>query len=253
MTEYGLQLYSVRDVASDLWRTLEKVKKMGYSGVEFAGYYGFSAKEIKEMLDSFGLRAIGTHTRITELADDKLSETIDFHRAIGAANLNLPSANWWSEESFKQNIDVINFAAPRLLDAGITLGYHNHSGEFFKTPYGKIIENEILDKTDIKIEVDVFWLYNAGIDPISFVEGHRDRIDLLHIKDGISKRGMGADYKNSSNGAVGRSLGMGECPVAEVVKLGRVYGMEMVVESEDLAPTGIIEAQRCIEYLRSLE
>ena len=36
----GLQIYSVRDFAEkDLEGTLEKVKEMGYDGVEFAGLY----------------------------------------------------------------------------------------------------------------------------------------------------------------------------------------------------------------------
>ena len=53
----GLQLYSVRDdCAKDLPGTLKAVAKMGYSGVEFAGYYGRTAQELRRMLDENGLK-----------------------------------------------------------------------------------------------------------------------------------------------------------------------------------------------------
>lgn len=61
--QIGLQLYSVRDdCAKDLPGVLEAVGKMGYQGVEFAGYYGRSASELRKMLDANGLKCCGTHT-----------------------------------------------------------------------------------------------------------------------------------------------------------------------------------------------
>ena len=43
----ALQLYSVReDCKKDLPGVLEKVAKMGYEGVEFAGYYDYSAQDL---------------------------------------------------------------------------------------------------------------------------------------------------------------------------------------------------------------
>ena len=44
----ALQVYSVRDFAEkDLKGTLEKIKEMGYDGVEFAGLYGNQAGQVK--------------------------------------------------------------------------------------------------------------------------------------------------------------------------------------------------------------
>ena len=52
----GLQLYSVRDdCARDLPGVLKAVGGMGYAGVEFAGYYGRTAEELRLMLDDNGL------------------------------------------------------------------------------------------------------------------------------------------------------------------------------------------------------
>ena len=50
--EYGLQLYSVRDISNtDLRGTLKAVAEMGYKYVEFAGFFGNSAEDVKSWLD----------------------------------------------------------------------------------------------------------------------------------------------------------------------------------------------------------
>ena len=59
---FALQLYSLRDDTqknADL--TLRRVSEMGYENVEFAGYYGKSGKEMKELLDFLNLKAISSH------------------------------------------------------------------------------------------------------------------------------------------------------------------------------------------------
>ena len=58
----GLQLYSLRDeMAKDFRGTVEKVAKMGYKGVEFAGYGGLKPAEMAALLKDNGLEAYGSH------------------------------------------------------------------------------------------------------------------------------------------------------------------------------------------------
>ena len=69
----ALQLYSVReDCERDLSGTLAAVAKMGYEGVEFAGYYGRSARELRAMVDDLGLAVVGTHIGLDTLLGDQL-------------------------------------------------------------------------------------------------------------------------------------------------------------------------------------
>src|SRR4030042_5562980 len=64
----GLQLYSVRtDCQKDLPGTIKTVAEMGYQGVEFAGYYDYSAKDIRKLLDDNGLKCCGTHAPLDTL------------------------------------------------------------------------------------------------------------------------------------------------------------------------------------------
>ena len=52
MTAYGLQMYSLRDVTEkDLRGSLKTVADMGYQYVEFAGFFGHEAEDVKQWLD----------------------------------------------------------------------------------------------------------------------------------------------------------------------------------------------------------
>ena len=67
--EYGLQLYSVRDITKNgLQDAMQKVAGLGYSFVEFAGFFGHSGEEVAGWLKELGLRASGTHTGYNLLA-----------------------------------------------------------------------------------------------------------------------------------------------------------------------------------------
>lgn len=64
----ALQLWSVKEVAAiDFFGTLEKVAQMGYDGVEFAGYYGKNASEIKSVLNKLGLKIAGAHVSADQI------------------------------------------------------------------------------------------------------------------------------------------------------------------------------------------
>ena len=92
--DYGLQLYSVRDITGqDLAGAMEQVAALGYRFVEFAGFFGHSAEEVKAMLDKTDLAVSGTHTGWQELTADRIDETIAYHTAIGNKNIIIPGAD----------------------------------------------------------------------------------------------------------------------------------------------------------------
>jgi sugar phosphate isomerase/epimerase len=247
-------MYSVRDITKDdLKGALKAVAEMGYQYVEFAGFFDNTAEDVKAWLDEYGLVASGTHTKLDALTDETIDETIRYHQVIGCKNLIVPSAKWKTEEQMEENIAALNKAQKKLAAAGITLGYHNHSGEFYETPYGKIVEDELLARTDIAIQIDTFWLFNAGIDPVPYLEAHKDRIRVIHLKDGIVSKDTKGSFADAKNGAVGKSVGSGDAPVKAVREWAIKNNVLMVIESEGLDPTGPEEVKRCIDHLRTLD
>jgi sugar phosphate isomerase/epimerase len=89
----GIQLYSVRDhMNQDFYGTLKAIKNAGYDYVEFAGYFGKSAEEIRAMLDELGLECISVHEGAeTYLNGGKAA--VDFLNTIGAKYSAIP---WYS-------------------------------------------------------------------------------------------------------------------------------------------------------------
>lgn len=252
--EYGLQMYSLRDITEDdLKGALKQVADMGYKYVEFAGFFGHSAEEVKSWLDEYGLICSGTHTGAAPLADDVIDETIAYHKTIGCNNLIIPGLDWSTEEKFNENIVLINRAQKKLAENGIALGYHNHSGEFFENNYGKVIENEIISRTSVELEIDTFWAYNAGLDPVTYCEKNKDRIRVIHLKDGIASAPENKNYENVHKGVIGKSVGSGNALVNAVREWAIANNVQMVIESEGLEPTGPEEVKRCIDYLQTLE
>ena len=68
----GLQLYSIRDaMEKDMDAALKAVKEMGYDCVEFAGYFGKSAEEVKALLDKYGLECVSVHQAPQLFKDDR--------------------------------------------------------------------------------------------------------------------------------------------------------------------------------------
>jgi hypothetical protein len=91
----GLQLYSVRhecekDDGKNFPNIVKAVAKMGYEAVEFAGYFGWEAEDIRRVLDDNALPCCGTHVGIQTLVGDELKRSIDFHRTIGNQFLIVP-------------------------------------------------------------------------------------------------------------------------------------------------------------------
>ena len=238
--EYGLQMYSVRDITQDdLAGAVAKVAKIGYKLIEFAGFFGHSAQEVTAMLEENGVRVSGTHTSINDLIQD-YEGTLAFHKAIGNKYYIIPGHDLSTKAKLDEFIDNVNKFQPLLAEQGITLCYHNHDHEFKPNLDGQIIYDELLARTNIGLEIDTFWAYAGGKDPIAMMEQLKDRLHFIHIKDGYADRR-------------GEPLGRGTAPVKAVYEKAKAMGIPMIVESETLTPDGLTEAKICFDYLKAQE
>lgn len=187
--QIGIQMYTLREIAAtDLERALAAVAKMGYSGVEFAGFQGHSASEVRQMLDRYGLKAFSTHIPVDQFAGDIESIVSDL-QTVGAAWGIVPSVrpNSRDETSMRDLGENMNAWASRLKDAGISFGYHNHDFEFTTTfGTGETLFDTLLNITDpalVFFELDAFWASVGGYEPDQVIRRHADRIHLVHLKD----------------------------------------------------------------------
>lgn len=238
--KYGIQMYSLRDITDKkMDYALKSVAEMGYSFVEFAGFFCIPAVEIKAMLDNYGLYCSSTHTGWQEVADN-FEKTVKYHKTIGNNNIIVPGADLSSQEKIDAFVAMVNEFQPKLSAEGIKFHYHNHSHEFLPNNDGSFIHKQLEERTKIMFQIDTYWAFAAKKDPVEMITRLKDRIEIIHLKDG-------------DGGHNGFSLGQGTAPVAAVRAKALELGFTMVVESESLDPDGVSEVKRCIDYLKQLD
>lgn len=187
----ALQVYSVRDFAEkDLKGTLQKVKEMGYDGVEFAGLYGHTPAEVKSMVEEIGLNPISAHVPIDEMLSDP-DKVVTGYAEIGCKFIAIPylgEDRRPGTEGFEQTIKDIEFLGEVTKKYGIQLLYHNHDFEFKKVngEYALDVLYQTVPSDLLQTEIDTCWVNVAGEDPANYVRKYSGRSPVVHLKDFVS-------------------------------------------------------------------
>ena len=183
----GVQLYSVRQAAGkDFVGVIEAIGKMGYKGVEFAGYYGWEAKpkELRRLLDANGLKCCGTHTGLDTITGDKLKATAELHTILGNPFLIVPSVQAPDVQGWMDLAKQFNEIAAQAKTLGMRVGYHAHAGDFRKL--GEKTSWEIFfDNTnaDVVMQIDTGNCMGGGGDPVAMLKKYPGRSATVHLKE----------------------------------------------------------------------
>ena len=181
----GLQLYSVREQCqNDLPGTVAAVAKIGYRGVEFAGYHGRSAKELRKLLDDNGLVACGTHTPYESVLGDKLKATVEFNQTIGNKFLIVPSMNETNSKLvWLDRARLFNELADQVKADGMWVGYHAHAHDFKQiegvSAWDLFFGNT---KAEVIMQLDTSNCCDGGADPVAVLKKYPGRARSIHIK-----------------------------------------------------------------------
>jgi sugar phosphate isomerase/epimerase len=184
----GLQLYSIRGACEeDLAGTLAAVAKMGYDGVEFAGYHGRSAAELRQMADDLGLQICGTHIELETLLGDELERTVGFNKTLGNKFLVVPglaAERTSSRGAWLETAGLFNQVAEKLKPLGMYTGYHNHHTEFApmegEMPWDTFFGNTA---AEVVMQIDLGNCLHGDADPVGFLERYPGRAVTVHLKE----------------------------------------------------------------------
>lgn len=191
----GLQLYSVRNtLAQDPWGTLERLADVGFTHLEAANHhartdpgvgFGVSAQELRANLANLGLAIIGCHINPLDVAI--LPRAMEYQAELGNTQFgcDIEFFPYGDRDYVLRRCEVYNQVGELARQHGLRFYYHNHFQEFqrFGDDY---VYDLILENTDpalVKLELDTYWMYRGGQDPIPWMQKHADRIILLHQKD----------------------------------------------------------------------
>ena len=181
----GVQLYTVREQAEkDLNAVLAHISMIGYKEVEtYWNVYTHPAKKLRSMIVDNGMSVPSGHFDY-----DGLESKLDYAKELGVQYVvcpMLPKDMWTSADGFKKAAAQFNKWGEQVQKMGMQFGFHNHNYEFQK--FGNTTGFDILTQsTDAKLvclEMDCYWITQAGQDPVAMLKKFGSRIQLLHLKD----------------------------------------------------------------------
>ena len=241
----GLQLYTVRDALdADVEGTLKRVADIGYREVELAGLPAVTARAMRTSLQRYGLDAPSMHASYEQLRGD-FAAVLEEARALGATYLVCPSidaAERRTAGDWKKVCKTLNGIARAARGHGLVLAYHNHDFEFVPFDDGSTPFQLLMTETDpreIKLELDLYWVARAGLDPMQYLKGSEGRIVLVHLKD------LGADGSTVE-------VGSGVLPMEQIVRTALLGGVRHLFVEQDTSTDPLASVATSFRFLERL-
>jgi sugar phosphate isomerase/epimerase len=241
----GLQLYTVRSLMQrDVERTLAQVAAAGYALVETAGLYDRPATALRALFERNGLRSSSGHYPLEQFESGAAFASAT---ALGQEFVVvpwLPARLHDSPAAYGALADRLNRFGERARSAGLRLAYHNHDFEFETFGGGAPVFDTLLAKTDpalVFFELDAYWAYKAGYDPIRYLERHPGRFPLVHVKDGTAspERAM-------------VDVGKGVIDFGRLLSVGRGAGLRYAFVEHDEPADALLSIRASHDHLARL-
>ena len=244
----GLQLYTIRDaMGKDVPGSLKLVSDTGFKYLEMASYndgkfYGYLPGEFKKMVNDLGMEILSSHAGIkpTGISSDEAKKMADDHAKVGAKYCMQP----WIEEADRKSISGFqkmvaewNKVGKIMKENGVQFGYHNHNFEFGpvegKIPYFDVFLPE-MDKEYMTLELDLFWVTKAGINPVELFKKYPGRFQLFHMKDMYTKEAPFFKTVSTDFAPVGAGL----INFKEILAAKNIAGMKYMFVEQDATKDG---------------
>jgi Sugar phosphate isomerases/epimerases len=246
--QVGIQLYSVRDRSEkDFLGTIREIGAIGYKNVELAGYYGHSAKEVKQALADAGLNAPSAHIGLTvndPAIWDNLKKQVEYAQELGLKRFIVPYYPLGDNpalDDVHKMADNLEQAAKIVTESGLAFGYHNHAFEF-KPVEGKLVIDHIFERVPAELlfaEFDLGWIKVAGQDPAAYVKKYAGRLPVVHAKD----------FKDDGKDA---EIGKGSVDWDSALAACEAAGVEyVIIEQEQYEVSSLVSAKNNFEWFKA--
>jgi sugar phosphate isomerase/epimerase len=250
----GMELWTYREeLKRDLPRTLRRIRSLGFETVETASLYGHTAAEFAKLLADANLRCTSFIAGYEDLRD-RLPGVIADARALGASYV---LASWIPHEGALTQIQISRAAVDfnrwgeQLQASNLRFGYHPHGFEFVHTETETLFDVLARETKPnlVFFEMDTFWLAQASVDPIAYLERYPDRFQILHLKD--IARGTKRDTSGNAPGEASVALGRGILRWPEILQqANRDHVAAYFIEDE--SPRAAEQVPVSLQYLKDL-
>ncbi|CAN5225646.1 sugar phosphate isomerase/epimerase [soil metagenome] len=248
----GIVSYTFRDrFSKDVPGTLDKIKSLGITNIEFSNLFGKTAGELRKLLDERGMICTSYGVSYNDVLN-KVAEVAENAKTLGAKYVRVASIPYekpYTLEDAKRTVADFNKAGKDLKDRGLIFCYHNHGFEFQpwnnETLYDYIIQNT--NPEYVSFEMDILWVVHPGQDPVKFLQKYPDRYRLMHVKD--LKKGVKGDLSGSTPVENDVTLGTGQIDIPAVLKAAQNTKIEYFY-IEDENPNVDEQVPQSIAYLK---
>ncbi|WP_312176647.1 sugar phosphate isomerase/epimerase [Chryseobacterium sp.] len=242
----AIQLYTVRDAMSaNPEKTLERLATIGFTGLEIYAYnstfFGKTPQEFHRILKNTGLRVISSHHITGNF--NKGQGTLLYNWEKSVEDLHFIGSEYMvcsylfpqerNLEDYKKLPELLENSGKVTKEAGIQFAYHNHDFEFEKFDDNRNVYDFILENSSpelVKMELDLYWISKAGIDPLMYFEKYPGRFPLWHVKD------MKAGTKDFTE------IGNGTIDFERIFKAGKQAGLQYWFLEQDSSDKDIFES-----------
>ena len=219
---FGLQVYGLGpELGRDLPAGFKRLKELGYSTLELAGYNNGSVALFHEAIDLMdyqkiaadaGLEVLSSHVRppISEYTTETFPQLREFWKQTAAGHARagvkyliqaaIPTVR--SVEEAQRVAQAYTEAAQIAREEGVQWAFHNEANVCSRVlpggeeslfllsghyPQGaRMIYDILLEETDpalVQVELDGMALILGGCDPVTYLKKYPQRITLMHVKD----------------------------------------------------------------------
>lgn len=251
----GVVSYSFRhQFEKDVEGTLDLIKEMGLTNIEFSSLFGTTAEELRSMLDERGLICTSYGVGYDDLVNNTAQVAEDAH-TLGADYVRvawIPHEEPFSIEDTRKAAADFNRAGKKLKEEGLVFAYHNHGYEFRPYENGTLFDYLVQNTNPeyVGFEIDLLWVAHPGADPVQLLKKYPSRFKLMHLKD--LKKGVEGDYSGRAPEEYDVRLGTGQIDFPAVLKASRDSNIEYFY-IEDESDEVIRRVPESIEYLKSLK
>ncbi len=206
-----------KDIAVQLYTTrkfqpyapiFEFIKDSGLKNIELFSLETVNIEEFKNIMNTNNITFNSTHVGFEALRDTQ--NIIYRAKALNIKHVIVPAPPAIKDVDFKNTFEMneeewtafgkdLSSYVSQVEDAGLTLGYHNHSYEFKPLQSGKLPIECMMDQNEnLKLEIDLGWAIAGGADPINWIKKYSHKIVACHLKDFKSKEKDMLDHDNQS-------------------------------------------------------
>lgn len=241
----GVQLYTIRSLVPTKAReSMQALAQIGFKEVE-------TVRAIQPIVlplcKEFGLKPVAGHFDLALIRSADFPKAIEEAQAAGLKYIvvpYVPNPDRGGPEVYKKMAAQINKAGDLCAKAGIQLCYHQHAFEFGGEP-GQRPWDILLAETDARtmaLELDVFWVAVAGLDPVKMIRDLKGRVKLIHLKDRAP--GVPKQFSEAVSPGAFREVGLGSLDFPAILKAASDMKVEHYFVEQDQTAGDPIESVR---------